>query len=105
MDTLELEIGYSLIPMVEASQGGDLLERMTSLRKQLAAELGIIIPSIEFETMFNLMQSLHYKDERVVQGSGELLPGYFLTLLPEDFKPNIQGIETKDQPLEWMPFG
>src|SRR6056297_4105396 len=46
LDTLELEIGYSLIPMVEKEQGGDLLERMTSLRKQLASEFGIIIPSI-----------------------------------------------------------
>lgn len=97
MDTLELEIGYSLIPMVEASQGGDLLERMTSLRKQLAAELGIIIPSIRIRDNVQL-DANHYtiKMRGVVQGSGELLPGYFLTLLPEDFKPNIQGIETKD---------
>ena len=97
MDTLELEIGYSLIPMVEASQGGDLLERMTSLRKQLAAELGIIIPSIRIRDNVQL-DANHYtiKMRGVVQGSGELLPGYFLTLLPEDFKPNLQGIETKD---------
>jgi len=97
MDTLELEIGYSLIPMVESSQGGDLLERMTSLRKQLAAELGIIIPSIRIRDNVQL-EANHYtiKMRGVVQGEGELLPGYYLTLLPEDFKPNIQGIETKD---------
>ena len=97
MDTLELEIGYSLIPMVEADQGGDLLERMTSLRKQLASELGIIIPSIRIRDNVQL-DANHYtiKMRGIMQGDGELLPGYHLTLLPADFKPDIQGIETKD---------
>lgn len=97
LDTLELEIGYSLIPMVEAEQGGDLLERMASLRKQLAAELGIIIPSIRIRDNVQL-DANHYtiKMRGIEQGAGELLPGYHLTLLPADFKPDIQGIETKD---------
>lgn len=97
LDTLELEIGYSLIPMVEKEQGGDLLERMTSLRKQLASELGIIIPSIRIRDNVQL-DANHYviKMRGIVQGEGELLPGYHLTLLPADFKPDIQGIETKD---------
>ncbi|MFP8488640.1 flagellar biosynthesis protein FlhA [Gracilimonas sp. Q87] len=97
VDTLELEIGYSLIPMVEANQGGDLLDRMTSLRKQLASELGIIIPSIRIRDNVQL-DANHYtiKMRGIMQGEGEILPGYHLTLLPEDFKPDIQGIETKD---------
>ena len=97
LDTLELEIGYSLIPMVENEQGGDLLERMSSLRKQLASELGIIIPSIRIRDNVQLNAN-HYviKMRGIEQGQGELLPGYYLTLLPADFKPDIQGIETKD---------
>ncbi len=97
LDTLELEIGYSLIPMVEKNQGGDLLDRMTSLRKQLATELGIIIPSIRIRDNVQL-DANHYsiKMRGIEQGNGELLPGYHLTLLPADFKPEIQGIETKD---------
>ena len=97
LDTLELEIGYSLIPMVEASQGGDLLERMSSLRKQLASELGIIIPSIRIRDNVQL-DANHYtiKMRGIMQGEGELLPGYHLALLPSDFKPDIQGISTKD---------
>lgn len=97
MDTLELEIGYSLIPMVESDQGGDLLGRMASLRKQLASELGIIIPSIRIRDNVQL-DANHYviKMRGIMQGQGELLPGYHLTLLPADFKPDIQGIETKD---------
>lgn len=97
MDTLELEIGYSLIPMVEAEQGGDLLQRMTSLRKQLASELGIIVPSIRIRDNVQLgANNYTIKMRGIMQGEGELLPGYHLTLLPADFKPDIQGIETKD---------
>lgn len=97
VDTLELEIGYSLIPMVDSDQGGDLLDRMTSLRKQLAAELGIIIPSIRIRDNVQL-DANHYtiKMRGITQGEGELLPGYHLTLLPADFKPDLQGIKTKD---------
>ncbi|MDI6402542.1 flagellar biosynthesis protein FlhA, partial [Balneolaceae bacterium ANBcel3] len=97
LDTLELEIGYSLIPMVDKSQGGDLLERMASLRKQLASELGIIIPPIRIRDNVQL-DANHYtiKMRGITQGEGELLPGYHLALLPTDFKPDIQGIKTKD---------
>ncbi|WP_340103551.1 flagellar biosynthesis protein FlhA [Rhodohalobacter sp. 8-1] len=97
LDTLELEIGYSLIPMVEKENGGDLLERMTSLRKQLASEFGIIIPSIRIRDNVQLDANNYViKMRGIVQGKGELLPGYHLALLPADFKPDIQGIETKD---------
>lgn len=97
LDTLELEIGYSLIPMVDSDQGGDLLERMASLRKQLASELGIIIPSIRIRDNVQLDANQYIiKLRGISQGEGELLPGYHLTLLPADFKPDIQGIETKD---------
>ncbi|MCH8557601.1 MAG: flagellar biosynthesis protein FlhA [Balneolia bacterium] len=97
LDTLELEIGYSLIPMVETQSDGDLLERMASLRKQLASELGIIIPSIRIRDNVQLNANQYtIKMKGIEQGRGELLPGYYMTLLPADFKPNIQGIATKD---------
>ncbi len=97
LDTLELEIGYSLIPMVETEQGGDLLERMSSLRKQLATELGIIIPPIRIRDNVQLdANNYTIKMRGIIQGKGELLPGYHLALLPTDFKPDIQGIKTKD---------
>ncbi len=97
LDTLELEIGYSLISMVEAQQGGDLLDRITSLRKQLAAELGIIIPSVRIRDNVQL-DANHYviKMRGIEQGGGELLPDYHLALIPSDFDANIQGIETTD---------
>lgn len=97
LDTLELEIGYSLIPLVDSGDGGDLLDRMASLRKQLASELGIIIPSIRIRDNVQLDANQYtIKMRGIEQGTGELLPGYYLTLLPSDFKPDIQGILTKD---------
>ncbi len=97
MDTLELEIGYSLIPMVEKEQGGDVLDRMKSLRKQMATELGIIIPSIRIRDNVQLNANAYtIKMRGIVQAQGELLPGYHLVLLPADMKPDIQGIPTKD---------
>ena len=97
MDTLELEIGYSLISMVEEEQGGDLLGRITSLRKQLATELGIIIPSVRIRDNVQLEANRYLiKMRGIEQGDGELLPDYHLALVPADFNANIQGIETKD---------
>lgn len=97
LDTLEIEIGYSLISMVEEQQGGDLLNRITSLRKQLAAELGIIIPSIRVRDNVQLDANQYIiKMRGIEQGQGELLPDYHLALLPSDFDANIQGIETTD---------
>ncbi len=97
LDTLELEIGYSLISMVEEQQGGDLLDRITSLRKQLASELGIIIPSVRIRDNVQLDANRYIiKMRGIEQGDGELLPDYHLALVPSDFDANIQGIETKD---------
>ncbi len=45
-DPMELEIGFGLIPLVDVSQGGDLLERITMIRRHAARELGIVVPPI-----------------------------------------------------------
>lgn len=97
IDTLEIEIGYSLISMVEEKQGGNLLDRITSLRKQLASELGIIIPSVRIRDNVQLDANRYIiKMRGIEQGDGELLTDYHLALLPSDFDADIQGIETKD---------
>jgi len=97
MDTLELEIGYSLIPLVDPDQGGDLLDRMSSLRKQLAVELGIVVPPIRIRDNVQLDANRYIiKMRGIEQGNGDLLPGYYLALLPSDFEVELTGIQTED---------
>ncbi len=97
MDTLELEIGYSLIPLVDPNQGGDLLDRMSSLRKQLAIELGILVPPIRIRDNVQLNSNDYViKMRGIVQGHGDLLPEYHLALLPADFDIELQGVKTTD---------
>lgn len=97
MDTLELEIGYSLIPLVDPDQQGDLLDRMASLRKQLALELGILVPPIRIRDNVQLNPNNYViKMRGIVQGEGDLLPEYNLALLPADLDIELQGVKTKD---------
>ncbi len=97
MDTLELEIGYSLIPLVDPDQGGDLLDRMASLRKQLAVELGIIVPPIRIRDNIQLNANDYIiKMRGNIQGQGDLLPGYYMALLPAGFDIELPGIKTTD---------
>lgn len=97
MDTLELEIGYSLIPLVDPQQGGDLLDRMASLRKQLAMELGILVPPIRIRDNVQLNSNDYLiKMRGIVQGTGDLLPEYHLALLPADFDIDLPGVKTTD---------
>lgn len=97
VDTLELEIGYSLISLVDPDQGGDLLDRMSSLRKQLALELGIIVPPIRIRDNVQLDANNYVIQLRGnAIGKGDLLPGYFLALLPSEFDVPLQGIKTVD---------
>ncbi|MEX0779614.1 MAG: flagellar biosynthesis protein FlhA [Balneolales bacterium] len=97
IDTLELEIGYSIIPLVDPDQGGDLLDRMASLRKQLALDLGILVPAIRIRDNVQLNANKYIiKMRGIKQGEGDLLPEYHLVLLPADLKVDLKGVKTKD---------
>ncbi|HBS59575.1 MAG TPA: EscV/YscV/HrcV family type III secretion system export apparatus protein, partial [Firmicutes bacterium] len=54
VDPMELEIGYSLIPLVDVNQGGDLLDRIVMIRRQCALELGLIVPTIRIRDNIQL---------------------------------------------------
>ncbi|MFB6272190.1 MAG: flagellar biosynthesis protein FlhA [Salinibacter sp.] len=107
VDPLELEIGYGLISLVDPDQGGDLLERVKMLRKQLAQELGIVIPPIRIRDNVD-MDSNHYviKLRGNPIGEGEVMPGYKLALLPDDVDEAPSGIRVEDPtfglPAVWV---
>ncbi|MDR3013095.1 MAG: flagellar biosynthesis protein FlhA [Chitinispirillales bacterium] len=95
VDPMELEIGYGLIPIVDAKQGGDLLERITMIRKQLASELGVIIPPIRIRDNIQLTPNEYkIKIRTVVVGKGELMSGAYLAMDPGTATRQIRGVPT-----------
>jgi len=97
VDPMELEIGYGLIPLVDSTQGGDLLDRITLIRRQLAQELGIIIPPIRIRDNIQLKPNEYrIKIRTFVVGKGELMSGAYLAMDPGTVTKKIRGIETTE---------
>jgi len=97
VDPLGIEVGYGLIPLVDASQGGELLHRIKALRKQMAAEMGFILPAVHIRDNLQLKPneySVLIKGVEITRG--EILVGYHLVIAPEDPGPEIKGIRTKE---------
>jgi flagellar biosynthesis protein FlhA len=83
VDPMELEIGYGLIPLVDAKQGGDLLDRITMIRRQLASDLGLIIPPIRIRDNIQLKPNEYrVKIRTILVGNGELMSGAYLAMDP-----------------------
>ena len=83
VDPLELEIGYGLIPMVDEEKGGDLLNRIQQLRKQIATEVGIVVPSIRIRDNIQLKPNEYLTIIKGVEAArGELMLGRYLALNP-----------------------
>lgn len=95
VDPMELEIGYGLIPLVDVKQGGDLLDRITMIRRQLATEMGIIIPPIRIRDNIQLKPNEYrIKIRTIVVGTGELMSGAYLAMDPGTASRKIRGIPT-----------
>lgn len=95
IDTMELEIGYSLIPMVDVSQGGDLLDRVVMIRRQCAIELGLIVPTIRIRDNIQLKPNIYViKLKGIEIAKGELLLDHYLAMNPGTVFEEIIGIET-----------
>ncbi len=95
MDIMELEVGYGLIPLVDASEAGNILERIRSIRRQFATEMGIIIPPIHIRDNLKL-NSAEYRFliKGVEAAKFEIMPDYFLAMDPGDVISKIDGIPT-----------
>ncbi|HEU19541.1 MAG TPA: flagellar biosynthesis protein FlhA [Deltaproteobacteria bacterium] len=107
LDMLELEVGYSLIPLVDAKQGGELLQRIRAFRKQLALEAGFIVPAVHIRDNLQLKPGEYIlKLKGVDIARGELLLDHYLVIIPEDNDAPIKGKETKEPafglPAVWI---
>ena len=107
VDTLEVEIGYGLIPLVDDSHGNDLLDRIAIIRRQIASELGLIVPPIRIRDNVSLRPNeYHVKIRGVSIASSELYPGQMLAIDPGTISNPIAGIKTTepafDLPAIWI---
>jgi len=95
VEQMELEFGYGLIPLVDRSLGGDLLDRIVMIRRQCAIDLGIIVPSIRLRDNVRLNTNeyvLKIQGEEVARG--EVMADHYLAINSEGRKETISGIET-----------
>ena len=106
VDPIEFEFGYGLIPLVDAAQGGDLLDRVVMIRRQLALELGIVIPVVRIRDNIQLQPNEYrIKIKGNEMAKGELLLDHYLAMSPGDDN-SIDGIDTIEPsfglPAKWI---
>ncbi len=107
VDPIELEFGYGIIPLADPNQGGDLFDRLVMIRRQIALELGIVVPMIRLRDNIQLepnAYSIKIKGNEVAYG--EIMFDHYLAMDPGNAEGNIAGIETVEPafglPAKWI---
>lgn len=107
MDVMELEIGFNLIPLVDAAQGGTLLSRIKSIRRQVALDLGFLVPPVRIRDNLQIEATAYImliKGVKIV--SGIVYPDRYMVMNPEGSIDEIEGIDTKEPafglPAKWV---
>jgi len=97
VDAMEIEIGYGLIPLADPKQGGDLLDRISDIRRRMALKMGIVLPPIRIRDNMALKPneySIKIKGNEIA--NGELLTDHYLIMNPGNIMEKIPGIETRE---------
>lgn len=108
LDILEVEVGYDLVPIVDQKAGGELPARIVGIRKQIANDMGLIVPPVHIRDNLKLRPTEYriYLKGAII-GQGELLPHHHLALDPGNVSRPMDGIPTKDPtfglPALWIP--
>ena len=107
VEPIEMDFGYSLIPLADESVGGRLIQRIVIFRRQYAQDMGFVVPSIRLRDSSNLgtnEYSIKVKGEEIAKG--EILTDYVLALEPDEVEDTIDGIETIEPaygiPSKWI---
>lgn len=107
VEPIEMEFGYSLIPLVDEESGGRMIDRIVIFRRQYAQEMGLVIPSIRLRDSSYLNTNqymIKIRGEEVAKG--EILIDYYLALEPPNVEKEIEGIETIEPaygiPSKWI---
>ncbi|MCP4593139.1 MAG: flagellar biosynthesis protein FlhA [bacterium] len=97
VDPMELEVGYGMIKLVDRKQGGDLLDRVTNLRRKIAQELGIVVPPIRIRDNLQLQPNEYkVKLKGLEINLGEVMPGHLLAIDSGAVSSRISGVEAKE---------
>lgn len=107
VDPIEFEFGYGLIPLADANQGGDLLDRVVMIRRQLAIEMGLVIPVVRIRDNIQLNPNAYrLKIKGNEMARGELLLNHYLAMSPGIEDDSIEGIDTIEPsfglPAKWI---
>ncbi|MCL2125449.1 MAG: flagellar biosynthesis protein FlhA [Oscillospiraceae bacterium] len=108
VDPIELEFGYGIVPMVDVSQGGDLLDRVVMIRRQCALDMGIIVPAIRLRDNIQLGANAYMiKIKGVEIARGEVMADHLLALSSGEVEEEMYGIPTVEPtfglPALWIP--
>ena len=108
VDPIELEFGYGIIPLADANQGGDLLDRVVMIRRHVALELGAVIPMIRLRDNIQLNPNQYIIKIKGIQVSeGEILFDHYMAMNPGFVEEEITGIPTFEPsfhlPAVWIP--
>ncbi len=107
LDLLSLEVGYNLIPLVDAQQGGDLLERVKGLRRTVADDLGFVVPPVRIRDNLELRPNAYaIRLKGMVIAQGDVYPGRYLAMNPGAAPGGLEGIDVREPtfgvPATWI---
>ena len=110
IDLLELEVGYGLIPLVDAERNGELLERIKAMRRQIAQELGVMVPPLRIRDDLQLKPAAYTILIKGIEvARGELVVGHYLAMHPGNAPDDTFGIPTTEPafglPAVWIKEG
>ena len=106
LDPIELEFGYGIIPLADVNQGGDLLDRVVMIRRQMALELGLIVPVVRLRDNIQLDPNEYViKIKGTVVAQGQVIADRFLAMDPGIAEGEIEGIDTVEPALDYLPNG
>lgn len=110
VDPLTLEIGYGLIPLADPKQGGDLLDKITMIRRQAATEMGVLVPAIRVRDNVQLGSNEYVVRLRGTETArGEIFPEQYLAMNPGGATDKLTGIDTTEPafglPATWIAEG
>ena len=108
VEVLEIEIGYNLISLTDENRGGDLLDRITATRRQLALDSGILVQPIRIRDNMQLEPNFYViKIKGIEVARYSLIPGYYLALASGESTEMLEGVSTREPtfglPATWIP--